>query len=813
MSNVKLITNNLLDELKDKFATADEIYILVSFLMKSGIESIKDSLEDALLNGAEVFICCGDYLHVTQPEALETLLGLKAKYHDLNIRLVNSNGKSFHPKAYIINSKDEGRMIVGSSNLSRSALTSGVEWNLSIDKDVNENVYLDALKEFDNIYYANNTVELNVEILKIYTKEYANKAVNNELLKNWVEKESNTNPEITRKDNVLAETNEVYQIIEPNEVQKLALEELRKTLHDEHERGLVIMATGLGKTYLAAFFSDENKEFLNRVLFVAHREEILTQAKLTFSRVVDGASFGFYNGVEKNKEANYIFASVQTLGKKKNLNEFSPNNFDLIIVDEFHHAAAPTYKKIIDYFKPKFLLGITATPDRADGGDIFAICDGNEVFRYEFPEAVEKRWLSPYRYLGVYDEIDYTQIKWTGKEYDREDLELRQLSNDIADKVFNAWKNNKQTRTLVFCSSIRQAEFLSEYFHSQGASCVALHSKSKVSRKSAINSLESQDIEIIFTVDLFNEGVDIPSVDTLIFVRPTESLTVFIQQIGRGLRLHKGKEYCTIIDLIGNYRNVEMKLSALAKTGLKWKNATDLKEFAPSGCTIEFDLETIDLVNQLRKRSQTLIDRYEDYYFGLKSELGRRPNILEFHLKYNLKFLIDNSKGIKSYFDFLNKINELNQLEEQCLFVYKDWLNEVSTTLMNKSYKMVMLAQFLDKGQEKWTNPENIANISYGFYNYITSKNYRVIKDGNDLEFNRELGYNEKKVINKIKEMPASKWSNTSNGFVKLDKNNNIIHFDVMVEQEHMEILFNWTKEICEYRLHEYFERKPSIKN
>ena len=318
------------------------------------------------------------------------------------------------------------------------------------------------------------------------------------------------------------------------------------------------MATGLGKTYLAGFFAQKFK----RILFIAHREEILYQAKRSFGQIMPDRSGGIYNGKRKDAEAETIFASVSTLSMKQHLEVFQPDTFDLIIIDEFHHAAATTYQRVLDYFKPQFLLGITATPDRNDNKDVYAICNGNVAYRIDFLEAIQRQWLAPFKYVGVYDDTDYSQLTWLGTRYAEEDLLKVQLREEMAENILQAWKDHKQTRTLVFCSSIRQAVFLSGYFNKQGYKTVSLHSKQvDISRAKAISMLEKGELDAIFTVDLFNEGVDIPAVDTLLFVRPTESLTVFTQQVGRGLRLHPDKEACVIIDLIGNYRNADIKLS------------------------------------------------------------------------------------------------------------------------------------------------------------------------------------------------------------------------------------------------------------
>lgn len=233
-----------------------------------------------------------------------------------------------------------------------------------------------------------------------------------------------------------------------------------------------------------------------------------------------------------------MFASIYTLSMKRHLESFRPDEFDLIIVDEFHHAAANSYKRVLDFFQPAFLLGITATPIRTDGKDVYAICDGNVAYQLDFIEAVQRGWLAPFRYYGVYGNTDYSQITWLGSRYDEAELLQVQVKEEMAYKIYEAWKKHKQTRTIAFCSSIRQAEFLKSCFQSLGVQAISLHSKTReMSRSESIHRLEKGELEVIFTVDLFNEGTDIPAVDTLLFVRPTESLTIFSQQVTRGLRL------------------------------------------------------------------------------------------------------------------------------------------------------------------------------------------------------------------------------------------------------------------------------------
>ena len=361
-------------------------------------------------------------------------------------------------------------------------------------------------------------------------------------------------------------------------------------MEEEYDRAMVVLATGLGKTYLAAFFARKFK----RVLFIAHREEFLRQAQRSFLHVHPAKTTGFFNAAEKDIEADFVFASIYSLGSRHNMERFNPDDFDLIVVDEFHHAAAPTYERVLDYFRPKFLLGITATLDRMDNKDVYAICDGNVAISIHFLEAIERGWLAPFKYYGVYDDTDYSQITWRGTRYDEEELLGVQLREDFAQKIYEGYLEHRQTRTIVFCSSVRQATFMNDYFRRQGIRSMVLHGQTPANeRRKATERLEAGELEAIFTVNLCNEGVDIPKVDTLLFIRPTESLTVYTQQIGRGLRLAEGKSHCVIIDFIGNYRNADVKLAVFDDTGEYGEKRVRFAEpSVPALCEFNLDLQS-----------------------------------------------------------------------------------------------------------------------------------------------------------------------------------------------------------------------------
>jgi len=805
MTKIDLITRNLVEHLHVQIEKSSSIFILTSFVMKSGVEVLKESLKRAAERGADIKICTGDYLFITQPDALKSLINI---HKNIEVRLWRSNGTSFHPKSYIFQSENDGVLVVGSSNLSRSALTSGIEWNLSIDASNKNETFLKAINQFSYHFLNENTVRVNLEIVKLYHLEYEYYHKKNpSLVKAWTQREElelmlpHQKPDINYE--VIKEETTVYGDIKPRYAQVEALEELEKTLEEDYSSALVVMATGLGKTYLAGFFARNFK----RILFIAHREEILYQAQNSFDKIISNKTTGVFNGSKKEGDADIVFASIYTLCMKHHLENFSDDEFDLIIVDEFHHAAADSYQRVIDYFNPRFLLGITATPDRNDNKDVYAICAGNVAYRIDFLEAIQRQWLAPFRYYGVYDETDYSQITWLGTRYSEDELLQVQLREEMAENILQSWVKHKQTRTIVFCSSIKQSEFLSSYFNKNGYKTVAVHSQQQtIGRKQAITMLEDAELDAIFTVDLFNEGVDIPSVDTLLFVRPTESLTVFTQQIGRGLRLHPDKESCVIIDLIGNYRNADIKLSLFDTQARDKKRLTNgIEPTLPKSCSLNLEVKVINLLKELAKKRKPRKEKLLQSYKELKITLGNRPTYLDLHLKGETDASQYKSE-FKSFVGFLYWANELSDKEQEVYKRYEQWLIEVEKTGMAKSYKMVVLLAMLSRGVNHWIDPITPEEVAPFFHRYLTEKEYRKNIDFSDGETKRLWEYDEAKVAKLISKMPMTKWSGSSKGLVTFNDNQFVIGFEVL--QEDLELLYNWTREICEYRLHYHFERK-----
>lgn len=802
MESLSLHTRNISEQICRDIRASSTIYILSSFIMRSGVEVIYDDLQAALHEGADIKILTGDYLYVTQPKALERLAELIG--NNIEIRLWKSDGISFHPKSFIFKHREEGAFIVGSSNLSRSALRSGIEWNMRMKRHASPEVFDQAIDSFITLFYDDKTMAINKETIPYYQEAYDKfHAKHANLMKTWTKREeidlTLPTEEVTRLPEEVEEQVEYDMELKPRRAQLEALAALEETVAEDYSKAMVVMATGLGKTYLAAFFARNYK----KVLFIAHREEILKQAKESFERVL-GIPGGLYYGAEKEKNHPLLFASIFTLSVQDHLQKFAKDEFDLIVIDEFHHAAANSYTKILDYFEPEFLLGLTATPERTDGQDVFALCDGNVAYEITFIEAIQRGWLSPFTYYGIKDKIDYEQIRWLGQRYDHEELLVQQIQAEQAEHIFNSWDEHRQTRTLAFCSSIDQAAYLANYFIEQGIQAISLTSETvDITRAEAIRKLEAREIDVIFTVDLFNEGVDIPTVDTLLFVRPTESLVVFTQQIGRGLRKIIGKEQCVIIDLIGNYRHADTKLQVFGE-GIAQANTAMIPR-VPDSCKIELDTEVIDLLSEMRRKRSPRKERIYADYVRVKESLGRRPTYREVHLYGN-----ENSREYRQafggYFSFLYDREELTEAEIQVYTKHLPWLQKLEKESMTKSYKMVVLQYMLEKGQSAWyksVTPEEVAPYFHQFY---MEKEYRKQIDFSSANTKRLWEYDEIGVARLIAQMPMDKWMDKDNDLVLFQNGEFFMNFSIDKADE--EILYEMTQEICDYRLGFYFERK-----
>ncbi|WP_081982747.1 DEAD/DEAH box helicase family protein [Cetobacterium sp. ZOR0034] len=670
-----LISNNkvtMYESLKNSINLSEEIIINVSFIRDSGLKLLIPELTKARSEGKSIKILTSDYMNVTEPNALYRLLDIPG------VKIFKNPEKpSFHPKTYIFKNKNNVEIYVGSSNISYSALISGVEWSYQFFGDTQNSDINNILTEFEELY-EKNSFELTLDWLRKYEKNYKKKE-----FQNYIDPDSSKSS---------------IEEIEPIKFQVPALYELSKTREEGFNKALVIVATGLGKTYLSAF---DSKNF-NKILFVAHRDEILKDAQKTFETIYsDSKNYGFFNGSTKETKKDIIFASVQTLSKNDYLSEdyFSKDYFDYIVVDEFHHSSAKSYSEILNYFKPKFLLGLTATPDRADSGDIYKLCDYNIAYECDLRVAINNGWLTPFQYFGIYDDTDYSLIPWRGGKYDLESLENSLIVEKRVQLILEKYLKYRKKSTIAFCASVKHTKVMHNYFlKNKIKSAIVLGETSISDRQNIIKKFKEGKLDIIFTVDIFNEGIDIPCIDTVLFLRPTTSYTIFMQQLGRGLRTYPNKHHLRFLDFVGNYKGSELKpsfLTGFRKNGNLPKSPLDENFILPEGCTANFDFKIIEHFENEEKKREPLHQKMIQDYLNVKDYLKKTPTIMDIYTfgEYPVSLYIKEYEG---WYNFLKTVNDLNEKELQFTQKAIDFLKLLDTTEMTKSYKIPLFLSLFE---------------------------------------------------------------------------------------------------------------------
>ena len=639
--NKKVIT-----DIENALLDCDTFDISVAFIALSGLASIRETLHKLKVQNKKGRIITSTYLGFNEPKMFKDLL----KYPNIEVRVYDDH-HGFHSKGYIFQKNSNYWAIVGSSNLTQSALSLNQEWN----------VYVSSHKQNDTIKQIQDEFENQWQKSIPLTHEWIN-----EYQKNYVKPEKHAIRHIKRD-------------IVPNYMQRQALASLEHLRQQNQDRALLISATGTGKTYLSAF--DVQKVKPRRMLFVVHRKSIALKAMETFQTIIKDKTMGIFSGNVKELDKDYLFSTVQTIHKKENRELFKQDEFDYIIIDEVHKAGAYTYQELVHYFHPQFLLGMSATPERNDQFDIYKMFHYNIAYEIRLQQAMEYDLLCPFHYYGITDlNIDGISID------DKSDFNL--LINEkridyIIEKIEEYGYSGEKVHGLIFVSRKQEAIELSNLFNQKGYNTIALTGDdNEEKRQEAMDRLESNDedgLDYIFTVDIFNEGIDIPKVNQVVMLRPTQSAIIFVQQLGRGLRKNDEKDYVVVIDFIGNYeRNFLIPIALSGNTNL---NKDTLRQFIternvliPGVSTIQFDeisqkriFESIDHANF------NDVKLIKESYVQLKAKLGRIPHIKDFE-KYGAIDIqkIFQNKGLGSYHMFLKKYEkeydvQFSSLEEKYL--------------------------------------------------------------------------------------------------------------------------------------------------
>ena len=792
----------------------DRADMAVAFILGSGVDLLAEHFQDLLDRGGRIRLLTGDYLGITDPQALHRLLDLReAASGRFDLRVFESRGVSFHPKAYIFylnELRGNGVAYVGSSNLSAQALEDGIEWNYRVIPAQSSKGFDSVVNAFERLFYNIRTKPIEHDWIENYQKSRKPPCVTAPFQtapEDEIEDAQQRWPQTVPAE-VVPEEPEAPP--EPHWVQEQALQALQETRAAGNAAGLVVLATGLGKTWLAAFDSVDFKA--KRVLFVAHREEILLQALKTFRRIRSKAKLGMYNGTEKVPDANVLFASIQTLGKVEHLRRFNAAAFDYIVVDEFHHAAAKSYRKLIDYFQPKFLLGLTATPERTDGGDLLALCGENLVYRCDLMDGIKKGLLSPFHYFGVPDEVDYSNIPWRSGRFNEEALTRHLATQKRAWNALEQYRARAGRRTLAFCCSQVHADFMANFFMIQGVPVAAVHSGPKSApRASTLKKLKEGELDVVFAVDMFNEGVDLPNVDTVMMLRPTESRILWLQQFGRGLRVCEGKDHLRVIDYIGNHRTFLLKPQTLLGLGrsdyelsLALEAIRNGKLDLPVGCEVTYELAAIDILRALIKPpppDEALRVWYEDF----AANHSERPTAAEaFHEGYNPRSA---RRSYGSWLQFVVAMGGLSEMERRVLDHSQagELLDILEITPMTKSLKMIVLMTMLNADQ--LPGKMGIDSLTEGFVRAVR----RSAKLKTDVEVDLE---NTRALRRYLEQNPINAWSGGKGTKQKtfFSYRDGIFQTTFLLEEDLRPAFQVLVREIADWRLAEYLQR-PALKN
>ena len=635
----------------------DRFFFTVSFIKKAGLVLMQKAIEAALKRGAQGRIITSTYQNFTDVSSLEVFLSWQEQYKNFECRLEwGTFGEAgFHTKGYLFDFDNRSEVIIGSSNITRFALLLNKEWDISVSVHSDDVFLASVRKEFDD--YWQKTYPLNRDIVRRYQArlQYAIEMWDMDFL----------DPEEMRG-------------IRPNAMQRKALKEINRYRSLGANRCLVVAATGSGKTYLAAF--DALNFNPKKLLFIVHRDTILHDAMETFHTVFrNSRTYGIYTGEAKQLDADFLFASNQIMSR--NLALFDPREFDYIVIDEVHHATAATYQKIIQHFDPQFLLGLTATPERMDGGDIYEMFGDNVPYDLRLREAIENDLVVPFHYYGIKDSLVSYEDDITSEGIRRYISQLASQTHcEFVDQQIKAHLPSGKLKCIGFCRTVEHARLMAEGMRDFGyTTCYLSGADSWGARQKAFSELsdDNHPLQIIFAVDVLNEGIDIPSMNMALFLRPTDSSTIFLQQLGRGLRKYEDKEFLTVLDFIGNsYKRsvqIAMALGSLSKAGSIDKTTamdyvrTEFKTLDIPGLEIHIDRESRDeILTSIEKTNFNTERALKQDYLLFKQYLlkngGLSPYPYPMPTDYLSQFVNDNfirfTKKSKSYIDFLRKVED-----------------------------------------------------------------------------------------------------------------------------------------------------------
>ncbi|MCR4734298.1 MAG: DUF3427 domain-containing protein [Treponema sp.] len=742
----QLITNeinkNFLSTLKENFSTCAEFKICVSFIRISGVQLLMDLLQELKMKGVKGQILASTYMNVTQPHALEML----NSFDNIELKIFTStHDQGFHAKGYLFlnpqeNSKEKWTIIIGSSNISGAAFKKNVEWNVINNEELLENhepgiFAKSVLEEFNELWKSPYSKDFSNDFLIQY-RDYIAK----------IKKIQKENKDVF---------NFEEKIIKPNEMQSEAIAKLNTLRKMKQNKALAIAATGTGKTYMSVF--DAMQVNPKKAMFVVHRGDILVKAQESFDNVLRKTlpdySSEIYNGSKHNKDCKYLFVTEDTLAL--HLEDFFPDEFDYIVIDEAHHVADNSYTKILNYFKPKFLLGLTATPERTDGKDIFSIFDFNRAVNIRLRDSLEKNLVCPFHYFGIKDVegIDYEKLNHKpedGEEYLNEVAKMLMKSkraNYIFEKINFYGHDGDKTKCLGFCATVEHAKFMAQEFNKklgEGAAIALSGENSVPERQRYLQQLEDDEtkLQYIFSRDIFNEGIDVQDVNLVLMLRPTQSSIVFTQQLGRGLRKIKGKEFLTVLDFIGNYQKSFLMTSVFSKEPNPDKK-TRLREVAtdfidiPGDTFVHFDkIVKEQILNQIDKEKFMSDTNQKKAYFVFRKDNGNRMPYLTDYIKHGSDLdpclfskIKKGSLLYHSYFEFVQSAeNEINSSESVII-------NQLA---QNKTF--ISFIQFLDtilpaKRIEEWciirglfnNNKLSISELKVQMRKYVDYENEKQL--------------------------------------------------------------------------------------